>query len=43
MLAEADAGILFCPPANVVAEFPQFPVTRDYDELRRAILAAGKT
>jgi len=25
-----------------VAEFPQFPVTRDYDELRRAILAAGK-
>ena len=34
MLAEADAGILFCPPDNVAAEFPQFPVTRDYDELR---------
>jgi phosphoserine/homoserine phosphotransferase len=42
MLAEAHAGILFCPPENVTAEFPQFPVTRNYDELRRAILAAGK-
>jgi phosphoserine/homoserine phosphotransferase len=41
MLAEADAGILFRPPDNVIAEFPQFPVTRDYDELRRAISAAA--
>lgn len=41
MLAEADAGILFRPPDNVIAEFPQFPVTRSYDELRRAIDAAG--
>lgn len=41
MLAEADAGILFCPPDNVVAEFPQFPVTRDYDELRRAVVGAS--
>jgi phosphoserine/homoserine phosphotransferase len=36
MLAEADHGILFCPPENVVREFPQFPVTRNYDELREA-------
>ena len=36
MLAEADAGILFRPPENVVREFPQFPVTQDYDELRGA-------
>ena len=42
MLAEAHAGILYCPPANVAAEFPQFPVTRDYDELRQAIVAASK-
>ena len=42
MLAEAHAGILFCPPANVAAEFPQFPVTRDYDALRRAIVAVSK-
>jgi phosphoserine/homoserine phosphotransferase len=34
MLSEADAGILFRPPDNVIAEFPQFPVTRSYDELR---------
>jgi phosphoserine/homoserine phosphotransferase len=37
MLGAAHAGILFRPPANVVAEFPQFPVTRDYGELRAAI------
>jgi len=37
MLGEADAGILFCPPDNVAREFPQFPVTRDYAELRAAI------
>jgi phosphoserine/homoserine phosphotransferase len=36
MLAEADAGILFRPPDNVIAEFPQFPVTRTYDEMREA-------
>jgi len=40
MLTEADAGILFCPPENVVREFPQFPVTRDYDELRDAFVRA---
>ncbi len=34
MLGEADAGILFRPPDNVVAEFPQFPVAREYDALR---------
>jgi phosphoserine/homoserine phosphotransferase len=38
MLGAANAGILFCPPENVVAEFPQFPVTRDYDELREEFL-----
>src|SRR5262245_24917185 len=41
MLAAADAGILFRPPANVVADFPQFPVTTTYDELRRAFVAHG--
>jgi phosphoserine/homoserine phosphotransferase len=34
MLSEADAGILFRPPDNVIEEFPQFPVARNYDELR---------
>jgi phosphoserine/homoserine phosphotransferase len=40
MLAEADAGILFRPPENVVREFPQFPVAGDYAALRRELLAA---
>ena len=34
MLAEADAGILFCPPQNVIDEFPQFPVAKSYAELQ---------
>ncbi len=41
MLAEADAGILFCPPDAVAREFPQFPVARDYDALRREFTAAA--
>ena len=41
MLGAADAGILYRPPQNVIDEFPQFPVTRSYDELRTAIVAAS--
>ena len=41
MLAEAHAGILFRPPANVIAEFPQFPVTTSYAELRAEIIKAS--
>src|SRR5690606_25876714 len=41
MLAEADTGILFSPPQNVIDEFPQFQVTRTYAELRAAIDAAA--
>ncbi len=37
MLLKADRGILFRPPPNVVAEFPQLPVCSDYDDLRRII------
>ncbi len=33
MLGEADAGILFRPPQNVIDEFPQYPVATGYDEL----------
>lgn len=42
MLAEADAGILFCPPQNVIAEFPQFPVTTTYEELYNAFVQAAE-
>lgn len=34
MLKEADTGILFRPPENVKNEFPQFPVTYNYDVLK---------
>ncbi|MEI2743904.1 MAG: bifunctional phosphoserine phosphatase/homoserine phosphotransferase ThrH [Candidatus Competibacter sp.] len=34
MLAEAEAGILFRPPQNVIDEFPQFPIARTFDEMR---------
>ena len=47
MLKEADLGILFRPPGNVVREFPQFPVAQTYEELRgefaRALSSAGRS
>lgn len=43
MLAEAHAGILFHAPENVIREFPQFPVTRSYSELRSEIDKAFAT
>jgi len=42
MLGEAHAGILFHPPQNVIDEFPQFPVTMNYTELRQQIDKAAK-
>jgi phosphoserine/homoserine phosphotransferase len=33
MLAEADRGILFRPPQNVIDEFPQYPVATEYSQL----------
>jgi len=41
MLSEADAGILFRPPQNVIDEFPQFPVTTNYEELMAAFKQAS--
>ncbi len=40
MLAAAHTGVLFCPPQNVIDEFPQFPVTRDYGALMATITDA---
>ena len=41
MLAEADAGILFNAPANVIAEFPQFPSVEGYEALKEAFRRAS--
>ncbi|MDO6681020.1 MULTISPECIES: bifunctional phosphoserine phosphatase/homoserine phosphotransferase ThrH [unclassified Oceanobacter] len=41
MLAEADAGILFHAPQNVIDEFPQFPAVHTYDDLKKAFIKAS--
>ncbi|HRD66606.1 MAG TPA: bifunctional phosphoserine phosphatase/homoserine phosphotransferase ThrH [Candidatus Competibacter sp.] len=41
MLAEAEAGILFRPPQNVIDEFPQFPVARTFQEMREEFRKAS--
>ena len=41
MLSQAEAGILFRPPENVIAEFPQFPVAKNYEKLRQAFAKAS--
>jgi phosphoserine/homoserine phosphotransferase len=38
MLAEAEVGILFKAPQNVIAEFPQFPSVTTYEELKKEFL-----
>lgn len=40
MLAAADAGFLFHAPANVIAEFPQFPALDTYSQLLDRLLGA---
>lgn len=41
MLAAADAGIFFRPPDTIITEFPQFPVTQTYIELKEQFCKAG--
>jgi phosphoserine / homoserine phosphotransferase len=41
MLAEADAGILFMAPDNVVAEFPQFPAVFSFEDLKQSFITAS--
>jgi len=38
MLAEADAGILFHAPENVIREFPQFPAVHNYEDLKKEFI-----
>ncbi|MCA6061095.1 MULTISPECIES: bifunctional phosphoserine phosphatase/homoserine phosphotransferase ThrH [Thalassolituus] len=41
MLAEADAGILFHAPQNVIDEFPQFPAVHTYEDLKKEFIKAS--
>ncbi len=40
MLKESDMGILFCPPQNVIDEYPEIPVTTDYDQVKQIMKKA---
>lgn len=42
MLSEADAGILFRAPENVIREFPQFPAVQEYAELKTSFITASQ-
>ncbi|MAC47341.1 MAG: bifunctional phosphoserine phosphatase/homoserine phosphotransferase ThrH [Oceanospirillum sp.] len=41
MLAQAEEGILFHAPDNVIAEFPQFPAVHSYEDLKDEFLRAS--
>lgn len=41
MLAEADAGILFHAPDNVIREFPQYPSVQTYEDLKKEFIKAS--
>lgn len=41
MLTEADAGILFHAPQNVIDEFPQFPAVHTFADLKQEFLRAS--
>lgn len=43
MLKQADAGIFFRPPESITKEFPQFPVTHQYEEMKQAFQQAKAT
>ena len=40
MLEEADAGIFFKPTKKITEEFPRFPVTENYEELKSHLCSA---
>ena len=42
MLKQAEAGILFRAPDNVIEEFPQFPVTLNYEEFKKTFIEMAK-
>ena len=39
MLTVAEKAILFRPPANVQSEYPQFPISTTYAQIKREILS----
>lgn len=37
MLQQAEVGILFCPPQNVIDDYPELPVVHNYTDLRKLL------
>jgi phosphoserine/homoserine phosphotransferase len=37
MLQQAEVGVLFRPPDNVIKDYPQLPVVYDYEELKKIL------
>ena len=37
MLKQADMGILFDPPKNVIDDYPQFPVSNSYEDFKNKL------
>jgi len=38
MLEQAEVGILFRPPDNVVKDYPELPVVQDYEDLKKILV-----
>ena len=41
MLKQADVGILFRPPQNVITDYPEFQVVTEYEELKKIFTTFG--
>lgn len=41
MLGQAEAGILFHAPKNVIDEFPQYPAVQEFEDLKQEFLKAS--
>jgi phosphoserine/homoserine phosphotransferase len=41
MLGEADQGILFHAPQNVIEQFPQFPAVHTFEDLKKEFIKAS--
>jgi phosphoserine / homoserine phosphotransferase len=37
MLKQAEVGILFRPPDNVIKDYPRFPIANDYETLKKIL------
>jgi len=37
MIKAADKGLLFCPPQNIITEYPNLPVCKTYDDVENIL------